>query len=255
MLKNVAWIILSLIAFRANANSLAFSPFDEQVIQRKWYMLSYNNQYEVANWVAYILDHKKLQNCVQRADNFRVDPMITAGSASPEDYRGSGFDRGHLVPAGDMKFEAEAMSDTFFMSNMTPQAPKYNQGMWAKLENLVRAWAYKYKKIYIVTGPILRGNMPAIGRINKVAVPPAFFKVIVRQEANGAWKGIGILMDTALPYTTLDAYTVSIDTIEDLTATDFFNFLPDNVEPSVERDVRLSDWDFGAIAQYLPCGA
>lgn len=255
MLKNAACLILCLFAFRANASSLAFSPWDEQVIQRKWYMLSYNNQYEVANWVAYILDHKKLQNCVSRKDNFRSDPLINGGSATPEDYKGSGYDRGHLVPAGDMKFEAQAMSDTFYMSNMTPQAPRYNQGMWAQLEVLIRGWAYKYKKVYIVTGPILRGNMPAIGRINKVAVPPAFFKVVVRQEANGTWKGIGFLMDTNLPYNSLDAYTVSIDTVEDLTATDFFNFLPDNDESRVEREVRLNDWDFRAPAQYLPCGA
>lgn len=225
----------------------------EEIIKRKYYTLSYNEDHEVANWVSYELDRNNLQNCAQRNNNFRVDPAISTGSATLKDYSNSGFDRGHLVPAGDMKINAEAMKDTFFMSNMTPQPGNFNRGKWSQLENLMRAWASKYNKIWIVTGPVLEPGLPVIGVDNQVSVPELYYKVILRQNGN-SYSGIAFLMETSVPHADLRAYVTNINHIEDITKIDFFSFLDDRSEEMIEGRVD-NGWDFNAKFEYLPCRA
>jgi endonuclease G len=228
----------------------AFSS--EEIIKKKFYTLNYNEDHEVANWVSYELDQARLQNCVKRKNSFRPDPAVSTGSSSDEDYRGSGFDRGHLVPAGDMKFSAEAMKDTFFFSNMTPQPPKFNQGQWGKLENLIRSWGAKYGKIWIVSGPILRDNLPFIGKKNRVSVPEEYFKVIIRQNGS-SFEGIGFVMGTDVPHRNLDQYVKTIDEVEELSSFDFFKNIPRAQEERVERTVNKRNWDFTGKFEYFPC--
>ncbi len=223
----------------------------EEIIQHKYYTLNYNEDHEVANWVSYELDHDRIQNCVKRSNSFKIDPLVSTGSAEASDYKGSGFDRGHLVPAGDMKFNATAMSETFYFSNMTPQPGPFNQGRWGQLENLMRAWALKYKKIWIVTGPILIPNLPTMGKRNQVSIPEEYYKVILRKEGKG-YKGIAFLMHTNVPYRDLMSYTTSIDQVEELSGFDFFEFLNSDQEIA-ERETDLQSWDFSAKFNYLPC--
>ena len=223
----------------------------EEIIQHKYYTLNYNEDHEVANWVSYELDHDRIRNCVKRKNNFRIDPLVSTGSAEASDYKGSGFDRGHLVPAGDMKFNAEAMSETFYFSNMSPQPGPFNQGRWSQLEHLIRAWALKYKKIWIVTGPILAPNLPTIGKRNQVSVPEEYYKVILRKEGKN-YKGMAFLMHTNVPYRDLTSYATSIDHVEELSGFDFFQFLSKEQE-YVEREVDLNGRDFAAKFDYLPC--
>ena len=112
-----------------------------------------------------------MQNKVaKRKDNFRLDPVIKTGSAILADYKGSGYDRGHLPPAGDMAWSKEAMSESFFLTNMSPQVPALNRGMWRILEEQIRTWALKEQELYIITGTIIRPNYKTIGP-NKVTVP------------------------------------------------------------------------------------
>jgi endonuclease G, mitochondrial len=224
----------------------------EEIIKRKYYTLSYNEDHEVANWVSYELDHSRIRNCVKRNNNFRSDPDISTGSADEDDYRGSGYDRGHLVPAGDMKFTREAMSDTFYFSNMTPQPSKFNQTRWAQLENLMRSWALRYQKIWIVTGPVLRNNLPVVGNRNRVSVPDTYFKVVLRKNGN-SYEGIGFLMSTSIPYDELSSYATSINKVEELTQIDFFKFLDDKIEEDVEEKFNTSNWSFSGRFEYLPC--
>jgi endonuclease G len=224
----------------------------EEIIHRQYYTLSYNEDHEVPNWVSYELDHYKLQNCVKRANRFKEDPLVSTGSTNSEDYRGSGFDRGHLLPAGDMKFSKQAMSDTFYFSNMSPQPPRFNRLRWAKLESLMRAWALKYKKIWIVTGPVLENNLPTIGKDNVVSVPNLYFKVILRKIGT-KFEGIGFLMSTDTPHAELKAYVTSINEVEAVTNIDFFQFLDDEVEHTAEEEVNLAGWDFNGKFEYLPC--
>lgn len=248
MLSIVAWLLFPLFVL---ASPLAQSPLDEQVINRDNYSLSYNEQHEVANWVAYPLGLAQIHGCVKRTDAFRIDPMITTGSATLNDYANSGYDRGHLLPAGDMKFEIQAMKDTFFMSNMTPQPAKFNRGRWSMLEGLMRSWALKYQQIWIVTGPILKDNLATIGQ-SEVSIPIDYFKVIIRKTGK-TYEGIGFLMNVEVPYPDLITYALTIDQIEDLSGVDFFPFLSDEVEEEIESQINLNQWDFKAKFNYLPC--
>lgn len=249
MLNILAWLLFPVFAF---SSPLAQSPFDDQVIDRQHYSLSYNEHHEVANWVAYPLGHQQIKGCVDRADAFRVDPLITTGSATLDDYKNSNFDRGHLLPAGDMKFDKQAMKDTFFMSNMTPQPAKFNRGRWKVLENLMRAWALKYDNLLVVTGPILESNLPTIGNQNRVSIPFEYYKVILKKVGN-SYQGIGFLIGVDAPYTDLSLYAVSINEIESHSGIDFFPFLNDSSEEQIENQRDMAQWDFKAKFEYLPC--
>lgn len=248
-------ILLGMKAYQFLFFFISLNVFSaEEIIQHKYYTLNYNEDHEVANWVSYELDHSKLENCVKRSNSFRIDPAVSTGSATANDYKGSGFDRGHLVPAGDMKFTSQAMKDTFFFSNMTPQPGPFNQGRWGQLENLMRSWALKYKKIWIVTGPILMPNLPVTGKENQVSIPDEYFKIILRQQGS-SYEGIAFLMHTDVPYKDLASYVTTIDQIEKLSGFDFFQFLRDDIEDTVEKRADLPSWDFNAKFEYLPCRA
>lgn len=234
---------------------LSFSSFAaEEIIKKKYYTLNYNEDHEVANWVAYDLNRDRLKNCVKRQDNFRPDPDVTTGSAEADDYRNSGYDRGHLVPAGDMKFHKDAMSDTFFFSNMTPQPSTFNQGRWSDLENLMRSWASKYSEITIVTGPILKDNLPAIGARNDVSIPEQYFKAVIRKNGN-TYEGIAFILKTSAGSRDLSTYVTTIDKVEDLTGFDFFSHLEDGIEEKIERKSDKKNWDFTGKFEYFPCRA
>lgn len=252
-LSLVAWLLFPSVVFATESViQLASSPLDQEVIQRPNYSLSYNEDHELANWVSYQLGHPQLRGCVSRSNSFKIDPLITTGSSTPKDFEGSGYDRGHLLPAGDMKFNKEAMQDTFYMSNMAPQPANFNRGRWNALENLIRAWALKYNDLLIVTGPILKPNLPVIGLDNKISVPFEYYKVILKKVGN-SYEGIGFLMSTNVPFADLSAYTVSINQLEDYAGVDFFPFLSEDVEEEIENDMDLKDWDFKAKFNYLPC--
>jgi endonuclease G len=237
-------LLFSLLIFSTSAFS------SEEIIHKKFFTLNYNEEHEVANWVSYELDEVKLQNCVKRTDSFRADPDVSTGSAVDDDYKGSGFDRGHLVPAGDMKFHKDAMRETFVFSNMTPQPANFNRGKWGVLENLMRSWGAKYKKIWIVTGPVLRNGLPAIGKKNQVSVPDEYFKVIVRQSGS-SYEGMAFLMPTNVPSPDLKSYVVTIDAVEEATGFDFFTFVSEKVEQTSD----FAKWDFSGKFDYFPCRA
>lgn len=232
---------------------VSFQAFSsEEIIKREHYTLNYNEDHEVANWISYDLDHSKIQNCVSRSNNFRPDPLVSTGTAVNQDYKGSGFDRGHLLPAGDMKFSKLAMSETFLYSNMTPQPAFFNRGRWQQLENLVRAWALAYEKIWIVTGPILKDNLPTMGSVNVISIPDQYYKVIIRKLGN-SYSGIGFLMSTDVPHTDLAAYVATIKEIEELANVNFFEFLSERQRQEAEELVDLKEWNFKAKFEYLPC--
>lgn len=242
-----SYFISILLAFQ-----FASAFASEEIIKRKHYTLNYNEDHEIANWVSYELEKTQLRNCVKRGNNFKSDPLISTGSATVKDYASSGYDRGHLLPAGDMKFSAEAMSDTFFLSNITPQPANFNRVRWGQLENLMRSWAFNYNKIWIVTGPIIDQGLEVIGQSNSISVPLRYFKVILRKTGN-SYKGIAFLMETSVPHVELEAYVTSINHIEKITKYDFFSFLDNKVEEEVEAQKNPKDWNFSGIFEYLPC--
>ena len=202
------------------------------IVKHTAYTLKYNEPYEQAEWVAYKLTATRVNAVVKRTNVFRPDPMVKTGSAEPSDYKNSGYDRGHLAPAGDMAWSVTAMSESFYMSNMSPQMPGFNRGIWKKLETKVRDWAVENEEIYIVTGPILESNLPTIGK-NKVAVPNYFYKVILDYK-EPEFKEIGFVLPNQSSNQPLESYTVTIDSVEVLTGLDFFPSIPDSLENVIE---------------------
>ena len=220
----------------------------DQIIHHSNYTLNYSEQHEQAEWVAYSLTSSQVYGSVGRTNDFRSDPNVKTGSASLPDYKGSGYDRGHLAPAGDMKSTYTAMSESFYMSNMSPQVPGFNRGIWKKLEGTVRNWAMDNKKVYITTGAVLTASYPTIG-INKVSIPEFYYKVVLDYEQPEI-KGIGFILPNQKSNKSLQSWAVSIDEVERFTGIDFFHTLPDDIEEQIESDAAVNKWSFSSAVSH-----
>ncbi len=212
-----------------------------QLVEHTGFSLGYNERYEQASWVAYPLVREQVLGQGSRDRFFNPDPKVKTGSALFSDYTRSGYDRGHLAPAADFKHSEGQMRETFYMSNISPQDREFNAGIWNDLEKLVRAWANKYEKIYVVTGPVLKPGLKTIGKINKVAVPEQFYKVVLYAEPPYI-KGIAFLLRNEPASMPLSKAAVSIDSVESLTGIDFFPMLPDDIEDRVEMKSNPGEW-------------
>ena len=206
---------------------------NREVVKHSYYTLSYLEDFEQAEWVYYVLTPEMLKGNATRRDNFRADPKISTGSAQLSDYKKSGFDRGHLAPAADMKVNNLAMSESFYMSNMSPQSISFNRGIWKKLEALIREWASK-EKIHIATGGILVNGLQEIG-FNGVDVPKHFYKVVYAPEKG---KMIAFVLPNEKGQKTLSEYVVSVDKVEALTGINFFPQLTDEIEQRPESKIN-----------------
>lgn len=211
-----------------------------QIIHHTYFSLSYCEEHEQAEWVAYKLKSEYFKG-VSRTDDFREDPKVETGSATLDDYRNSGYDRGHLLPAGSMKHNLVAMSETFFLSNISPQRQEFNGGMWNNLEEKERQWTSKSDSLYVVTGGILNPGLEKI-RGTKVSIPKFFYKVMVRFKS-GNIEGIGFIMENRKLTGNVLSYAVTIDEIEEVTGIDFFPFFPSDIENRIESELNLSRWN------------
>jgi endonuclease G len=241
------FLILFSLLFSNQKIELPKIAANEQIIYHSYYTLSYNETHEQANWVAYKLTSNQVLGTFSRKDNFRVDPKVSTGSALLSDYKGSGYDRGHLAPAADMKMSEVSMSESFYMSNMSPQHPSFNRGIWKKLEEKVRNWAMKESIIYVATGPILEDDLSYIGK--NVSIPNYYYKVIL-DYSEPEIKGIGFILPNAKSNTSLESYAVSIDKVEKSTGIDFFANLPDKIEAEIESSLNISSWNFDSKSSY-----
>lgn len=216
----------------------------EQVIRHEGYTVSYNSDYKIANWVAYELTSGEAKSKqAERSNKFVSDPMVKGVSATNEDYTRTGFDRGHLAPAGDMKWSAKAMRESFYLSNICPQKPGLNRGIWKDLEEQARLWAKEDGSLLIVTGPVITDDMKRLGK-NGVGVPKAFYKVICA-ISGGTPQAIGFLFDNKdYDKVTLKSMAISVDSVEKMTGIDFFPALPDDVERRMEASVNWGSWSF-----------
>jgi endonuclease G len=219
----------------------AISP-DAHVYTYPGYTLQYNERFEQADWVAYELTADEVYgNAATRTNKFLPDPSIQTGSATSEDYAKSGYDRGHLAPAADMKFSEEAMRDCFFYSNMSPQVPAFNRGTWGDLEEMVRYWAVTNGSVYVVTGPALdKQNYPRIGP-HKVAVSERFFKVILDYREPQI-KAIAFILKNSAETQKIEAAECSVDEAELITGLDFFPNIPDPEEQKIESSFDPKLW-------------
>lgn len=216
-----------------------------ELIRHEGYSLSYRDAFKDAEWVAYpLLAYETTGDAERKNEQFQPDPAVENGTALPSDYTRSGYDRGHLAPAGDFKFSQRMMRETFFMSNITPQAPQFNRGIWKELEELIRVWANRDKGIYVVTGPVLKPGLPTIGKTNEVSVPGKFYKVILYCN-KPTIRMIGFLLDNEESNSALTQFVVPVDQIEQLTGIDFFPKIPDDLERKLEsksRSEMIDEW-------------
>lgn len=218
--------------------------YNDEIISHTYYTLSYNEQHEQADWVAYQLTKSMIElGRYERTDNFRPDYKVKNNSSQLSDYKGSGYDRGHLCPAGDMTISKTAMSESFLMSNISPQNPSFNRGIWRSLEANVRTWAVENSEIYIVTGPILNQQINGSIGYNNVSIPMYYFKVIL-DYTKPEIKGIGFILKNQGSQSSLQSYAVPIDRVEELTGIDFFNQLPDQIENTVEKSFSINQWNW-----------
>ncbi len=216
---------------------------NHQIIEHFAYTLSYNEEHEQADWVAYELTKEEATTTTyDRTDDFRADPSVTTGSADLSDYQPTEdtYARGHMAPAADFRWSEKAMSESFYMSNMSPQVHAFNEGKWMYLEMEVRHWAEIYNGVYVVTGPVLKDDLPTIGS-HKVSVPEMYYKVILDLDEE---KGIGFLMPNKDIDDTFKNYAVSIDEVEAATGLDFFPALDDKTEEKTESTLNMSLWNF-----------
>ena len=240
--KNVNWSDADSLNVEQFAHSNIVSPIDgipEQILLRKSYIVSYNSEKRCPNWAAWRLTADHTTGTVGRMNAFHEDLDVPEPRATLDDYYDSGYSRGHLCPAGDNKWDRDAMYETFLLSNICPQNANLNSGLWNQIEISTRRWAEKYGEVYVITGPMYfrSSQLRTIG--NGVAVPDAFFKVILCLHPA---KAIGFICRNIEGQGKKDMYVNSLRQVERLTGMHFFPSLTSDVRSRIENDANIMDW-------------
>ncbi len=213
-----------------------------QIVHHKGYSLSYSELHEQAEWVAYELKKSHLSNTNFKRPYFEIDKAVKTGAANWRNYKKSGYDRGHLCPAGDRRYSQLTHDETFLTSNISPQEHKFNSGIWNTLEQKVRYWASKYDGVFVVTGGVLSGEMETIGD-EEVSVPKQFYKILIDNNTDKT-KIIAFLIPHKNSNKPLYEFVVTVDDIEELTGIDFFPQLDNNIEDKLEASSNYKNWSF-----------
>ena len=211
-----------------------------QLLIRSSYVVSYNQITKCPNWVAWHLTSEHVDGTVKRMNGYWEDKEVPRPRATIDDYRGTKWSHGHMCPAGDNKWDEQAMHESNLLTNICPQDRGLNSGVWNKIEQDCRRWAKKFGDVYIVCGPVLLNKEhETIGK-NKVVVPEAFFKVILCLQ--GKPKAIGFVVRNNEGKKKRDQFINTIDEVERITGIDFFPALPDSIENDVEAYSNIEDW-------------
>ncbi len=227
---------------RASVQTDDFTPAaaNGYLIEHTYYTLSYSSTHRQAEFSYYYLSPASIQGGQERTDDFRIDPKVKSNPVKSTDYQGSGYDRGHLCPAADMALNLTAMSETFYMSNMSPMAPSFNRGIWSKLEDWVRDAALQEGGLFVVTGPVLSKSC---GYINSsITIPCSYYKIVFKGGSNP--KILGFLLSNAGASGSVQQFVITIDALEQQTGIDFFPQLEDALEQRLESKVSLAGWSF-----------
>ena len=211
--------------------------FNGELVKHTHYSLSYSEKHEQAEWVFYEINKERILGLVNRTDDFRSDKSISTNSASLDDYKSTGYDRGHLAPAQDFSFSTSAMSESFYMSNISPQHPSFNYGVWKDLEGLVRKWGVN-STLYVVSGPVFGSCASTIGS-NNVCIPESYYKVIYDPLEE---RMIAFVMPNEKGTKSLKEYVCTTDYLEEITNIDFFPILDDKMERKLESAKHILKW-------------
>jgi len=247
-------LLLLLIPFAALANPIddqcpqhvlrgaPVSPItaNTQYLCKQNYAIHYRYDTKTAEYVVQHVTLQSISGPAKRKDDFRPDPAIPKQHQSLlSDYAGFPFDRGHLSPGADNNINDDIMSESFFLSNMVPQVPNHNRGIWKQLETAVRNWVQEGKDIYVVSGTIYAAGYQTIGA-GRVGIPTHMWKVIVDRKSS---KSIAFLFPNApLPVADLPKYATSVDAIEKATGINFMPQLTKAQEDKLETGVNINDW-------------
>lgn len=231
---------LQVLSSKELAIPISITPQQEQIIRHTGYTVSYNKELKLPNWVSYELTREETKGKEKRNNRFIADPLVKGIIATNADYARSGYDKGHMAPAADMKWSPQAMKESFYFSNMCPQHPQLNRRGWKNLEEKIRDWAIADSAIIIICGPIITKQPKTIGK-NKVAVPQQYFKVILSPFVR-PMRAIGFLFNNRQALEPLSTYAVTVDSIERLTNMDFFASLPDEIENKIEAEENYFQW-------------
>jgi len=212
------------------------------VVEHTYYTLSYRESHEQSEWVAYKLKKEHLTYDDRERPYFIEDPKVRTKSADWKNYKGSGYDRGHLLPAGDRRFSEQAYNETFYTSNISPQDKYFNAGIWNRLEKKVRYWCKKYGDLIIITGGVLDNDLVEIGE-EDVDVPDAFYKVVFRKKGDKVWV-LAFLIPAKESQESLQKFLVPIDVVEESTGLDFFEKQPKSWQHAIETSVNTKGWKF-----------
>jgi endonuclease G len=212
------------------------------IVVHDYFMLSYHERFEQAEWVMYKLEKNHLTYDDRKRPYFIEDPKVKSKSADWRNYKNSGFDRGHLCPAGDRRFSEYAYNETFYTSNISPQRKDFNAGVWNRLEQQVRQWCKKYGDLYVITGGILKEGLEEIGE-EDVDVPDAFYKIVFR-ENKGKIEALAFLFPHRESSKPLSNFLVPIDVLETKTEIDFFKNQEKEQQQKFENAVYKSGWKF-----------
>jgi endonuclease G len=216
----------------------------EQIIHHEGFTVSYNADFRIANWTAYELTADEVKSKkVKRETRFFPDPEVKGATAVNDDYKLSGYDRGHLVPAGDMKWSVEGMRASFYFSNICPQNKKLNTGLWSNIERQCRTWAAKYGEIVIITGPVIEDTMNRLGK-NEIGIPDKFYKVVSSTAGDKA-RSIGFLVENReYESRLLKEIAVTVDSIEKITGIRFFASFPIEIQQEMKNTIDWNYWKF-----------
>lgn len=213
----------------------------ELILHRKGYTVSYNKDTKCPNWVAWHLTKAHTYGKVQRQEQlFTEDKDVPEPRATDDDYFRSAYDRGHMCPAGDNKWDEKAMEESFLLSNICPQNHNLNKYEWNDVEILCRAWAREYGSVDIVCGPVFNSEKARYTRRGGVRVPDAFFKVVLCRQSGA--KAIGFLFENKGSKVNIYDRIRSVDEIEKITGINFFPALDDPTEQEVEASSDIREW-------------
>lgn len=233
----------------------AFGFPEDDFIEHSAMVLAYDERHEQAKWVMHIIAPEIIQGTVGRTNDFRPDPKVSTGSAVEEDYflktlqadgnysyDGFGFDRGHLAPSADFRWSFNALSESYFYSNMSPQRAEFNRGGWAELEDALRAYIYRNLEhhLVVVTLPVLHDELPVIERsVNRVSIPETYVKVAFDPKTE---RGIAFAMPNSTIDRPLASYAMTIREAEEMTGFDFFPLLDTCITNVAETTYNIEDW-------------
>ena len=215
----------------------------DHVGMREGYAVGLSCRNRIALWVSYRLTKTKVQNKIaERSNRFREDTEFPCCSVKPGEYKGAGFDRGHLAPAGDMSFSIKAMEESFLMSNIAPQKPGFNRGIWKNLEAQVRHWAETEEEIIMVTGAILPKEITLTVGPGRIPVPEAFFKLVY--DLTPPQKMIAFIIPNKSSKQKLQDFAITVDAVENATSFDFFPHLEQSIQQMLESKIDVTQWQW-----------